>query len=109
MNTNLWLQLMAAILPALITGIGGSLITFKKCKNEIKTLKISNKHDIERLIKQHEIDIENLEKAHTLKMKEMRANSENETANILIKEIFSSPSVKEEFNKKIREEFSKNK
>lgn len=70
---------------------------------------MNNKHDIERLIKQHEIDIENLEKAHTLKMKEMRANSENETANILIKEIFSSPIVKEEFNKKIQKELSKNK
>ena len=60
MNANLWTQLFIAIIPALITGVGSLIIALKKCKNEINTLETSNKHEIEKLMKQHEIDIDAL-------------------------------------------------
>ena len=60
MNANLWTQLLIAIVPALITGVGSLIIAIKKCKNEINTLETNNKHEIEKLMKQHKIDIEAL-------------------------------------------------
>lgn len=35
MNANLWTQLIIAIVPALITGIGSLFIALKKCKSDI--------------------------------------------------------------------------
>ena len=89
MNANLWTQLLIAIIPAIITGIGSLIIALKKCKNEINTLETSNKCEIEKLMKQHEIDIENLkekykleaeakQQEHDLKIKEMKTECENE-------------------------------
>ena len=49
MNANLWTQLLV---HALITGIGSLFIALKKCKSEIKTLEVNNKHEIEKLMKQ---------------------------------------------------------
>ena len=60
MNANLWTQLLIAIVPALITGVGSLIIAINKCKNEINTLETNNKHEIEKLMKQHKIDIEAL-------------------------------------------------
>ena len=42
MNANLWTQLLIAIIPAIITGIGSLIISLKKCKNEIRTLETNN-------------------------------------------------------------------
>ena len=135
MNANLWTQLLIAIIPAIITGIGSLIISLKKCKNEIRTLETNNKHEIEKLMKQHEIDLNALkekhrldQKEHQLKLEEIKVQNEQE---ILKKEkelsnsamysmmgdatkdlftgIFSSPEFKEEMNKKIREGFNKNK
>ena len=64
MNANLWTQLLIAIVPALITGVGSLIIAIKKCKNEINTLETNNKHEIEKLMKQHKIDIEALNEKH---------------------------------------------
>lgn len=50
MNANLWTQLLIAIVPALITGVGSLIIAIKKCKNEINTLETNNKHEIEKLM-----------------------------------------------------------
>ena len=66
MDANLWTQLLIAVIPALITGIGSTIISLKKCKNEINTLEKNNKHEIEKLMKQHEIDIDNLKETHKL-------------------------------------------
>ena len=135
MNANLWTQLLIAIVPALITGIGSLFIALKKCKSEIKTLEINNKHEIEKLMKQHEIDIENLkekyrlqfeakQQEHDLKIKEMKIECENEilkkekefenqakygAMGDIFKGMFSSPELKKEIDKKIKEEFNKNK
>lgn len=38
MNSNLWTQLLIAIVPALITGIGSTIISLKKCKNLINNI-----------------------------------------------------------------------
>ena len=87
MNANLWTQLLIAIVPALITGVGSLIIAIKKCKNEINTLETNNKHEIEKLMKQHKIDIEALnekhrldietkEKEHQLKIEEIKVQNE---------------------------------
>ena len=49
-----------AIVSALVTGTGSLIIAIKKCKNEVNILETNNKHEIEKLMKQHEIDIESL-------------------------------------------------
>lgn len=134
MNANLWTQLLIAIIPAIITGLGSLIISLKTCKNEIKTLETNNKHEIEKLMKQHEIDIENLkekhklesqakEQEHNLKIKEMKTECENEilkkekelenqakygAMGDIFKGMFSSPELKKQLDKKIKEEFNKN-
>lgn len=122
MNANLWTQLLIAIVPALITGVGSLIIAIKKCKNEINTLETNNKHEIEKLMKQHKIDIEALNEKHRLdietKEKEI-LKREKELSNSamysmmgdatkdLFAGIFNSPEFKEEMSKKIKEGFNK--
>ena len=130
MDANLWTQLLIAIVPALITGVGSLIIALKKCKNEINTLETNNKHEIEKLMKQHEIDIEALkekhkldmetkEKEHKLKIEEIKVQNEQEilkrkkelsnsamysmmgdATKDLFTGIFNSPEFKEEMSKK---------
>lgn len=137
MNANLWTQLLIAIVPSIITGVGSLFFALKKCKNEIKTLEESNKHEIEKLMKQHEIDIDALkekhkldleikEKEHKLKLEEIKVQNEQEilkkekelsnsviyslmgdTTKDLFSSLFSSPEFKEELGKKIKEGFNK--
>lgn len=127
MNANLWTQLLIAIVPALITGVGSLIIAIKKCKNEINTLETNNKHEIEKLMKQHKIDIEALnEKEHQLKIEEIKVQNEQEilkrekelsnsamysmmgdATKDLFAGIFNSPEFKEEMSKKIKEGFNK--
>ena len=133
MDANLWEQLLIAVIPAIITGCGSLIIALKKCKNEINSLEISNKCEIEKLMKQHEIDIENLKEKykleaetkqleHDLKIREMKTECENEILKSekefenqakyglmgdLVKVAISSPEVKKEFDKKLKEELNK--
>lgn len=137
MNVNLWTQLLIAIIPALITGIGSLVIAIKKCKNDINTLETNNKHEIKKLMKQHEIDLEALkekhrldmetkEKEHQLKIEEIKVQNEQEilkrekelsnsamysmmedATKDLFTGIFNSTEFKEEMNKKIKEGFNK--
>ena len=139
MNANLWTQLLIAIVPALITGVGSLIIAIKKCKNEINTLETNNKHEIEKLMKKHKIDIEALnekhrldietkEKEHQLKIEEIKVQNEQEilkrekelsnsamysmmgdATKDLFAGIFNSPEFKEEMSKKIKEGFNKKK
>ena len=60
MNSNLWIQLLISIVPAIISGIISFLISMKQFKNEIKKVETNNKHEIDKLMKQHEIDINSL-------------------------------------------------
>lgn len=129
MNANLWTQLLIAIVPALITGVGSLIIAIKKCKNEINTLETNNKHEIEKLMKQHNrywsikwkhrLDIETKEKEHQLKIEEIKVQNEQEilkrekelsnsamysmmgdATKDLFAGIFNSPDFKEEMSKK---------
>jgi len=133
MSQELIVQLIIGIVPAIFAGIVSYIVSLKKCKSEIKTMDISNKHEIDKLMKQHEIDIEalkekqkldleKLEKEHELKMKEIKLQSEQE---ILKKEkelsnsamystmqgslesvmgnIFSSSEVQNEISKQVKE------
>ena len=38
MNANLWTQLLIAIVPALITGVGSLIIAIKKCLIHLKLI-----------------------------------------------------------------------
>ena len=128
MNANLWTQLLIAIVPALITGVGSLIIAIKKCKNEINTLETNNKHeiDIEALNEKHRLDIETKEKEHQLKIEEIKVQNEQEilkrekelsnsamysmmgdATKDLFAGIFNSPEFKEEMSKKIKEGFNK--
>ena len=128
MNANLWTQLLIAIVPALITGVGSLIIAIKKCKNEINTLETNNKHEIEKLMKQHKIDIEALNEKHRLdiEIEEIKVQNEQEilkrekelsnsamysmmgdATKDLFAGIFNSPEFKEEMSKKIKEGFNK--
>lgn len=137
MDVNLLIQLLIAIVPAAISGVVSYLIATKNCKNEIDTLKTSNKHEIEKLMKRHEIDIESLkekhkldmetkEKEHQLRIEEIKVKNEQEmlkkekelsnSAMYSImgdatKELFSgmlnSPDVKNALNNKIKESLKK--
>ena len=133
MSQELIVQLIIGIVPAIFAGIVSYIVSLKKCKSEIKTMDISNKHEIDKLMKQHEIDIEalkekqkldleKLEKEHEIKMKEIKLQSEQE---ILKKEkelsnsamystmqgslesvmgnIFSSSEVQNEISKQVKE------
>ena len=90
MNANLWTQLLIAIVPALITGVGSLIIAIKKCKNEINTLETNNKHEIEKLMKQHKIDIEALNEKHRLDIetKEKEHQLKIEVLNLLLLKSF---------------------
>lgn len=46
--------LITSCIPALISGIVTYVITCKKAKDEIMKLQESNKHEIEKLMKQHD-------------------------------------------------------
>lgn len=56
--------LLIACIPAVISGMA----TIAVSCSQYKSLKVQNKHDIERLIKQHEVDIDNLKEKHLLEM-----------------------------------------
>ena len=133
MNANLWTQLLIAIVPALITGVGSLIIAIKKCKNEINTLETNNKHEIEKLMKQHKIDIEAMKEKHKLelelkeveqkyKLEILKLENENEikrTTEIannesintatsqIFESIFNKASVQEQLDKAIKESFNK--
>ena len=137
MDANLWIQLLIAIIPASITGIVSYLVATKKCKNEIETLRTSNKHEIEKLMKRHEIDIESIkekhkldietkEKEHQLRIEEIKVKNEQEmlkkekelsnsvaysmmgdATKELFSGLFNSPEIKEELNKKLKESLKK--
>lgn len=80
MNANLWTQLLIAIIPALITGVGSLIIALKKCKNEINTLETNNKNeiDINALKQKHKLDMESKEKEHKLKIEKIKVQHEQE-------------------------------
>ena len=91
MDANLWTQLLIAIVPALITGVGSLIIALKKCKNEINTLETNNKHEREKELSNSA-------------MYSMMGDATKD----LFTGIFNSPEFKEEMSKKIKEGFNRN-
>ena len=64
---------LSQILPyvvAIITGfcswLGSYIMTSKKLKQEMRSLMLSNQHEIEKLMSQHKLDLESLEAKHKL-------------------------------------------
>jgi len=116
MDANLWTQLLIAIVPALITGVGSLIIALKKCKNEINTLETNNKHEIETKEKEHKLKIEEIKvqnEQEILKREKELSNSAmysmmRDATKDLFTGIFNSPEFKEEMSKKIKEGFNKN-
>lgn len=136
MSAELWTQLGVAIIPSVLSGLLSFFVSSKSFKNEINKLKESNKHEIEKLMKQHQIDIESLkekhkleieskEKEHDLKIEEMKVKNEQEMlmkekelsnsilypiigkfAEGVVQDAISSPEVKSELKRKFQEGFN---
>lgn len=66
-----YLPYIVSIIVALITGCTSYFAALKKCKADMKSLEISNKHEISKLMEQHKLDIDSLEHAHQLEIEKM--------------------------------------
>lgn len=63
-NFKEYLPYIVSVLVALISGIASYLAADKKCRADMKALKESNTHEINRLMEQHRLDIDSLERAY---------------------------------------------
>lgn len=58
-----------SILASIISGISSYFVARNKSAADIQTLKESNEHEIEKLMKQHEVDLDNLKGLISLRWK----------------------------------------
>ncbi|MCM1253794.1 MAG: hypothetical protein NC321_13320 [Clostridium sp.] len=58
--------LLVSCIPAIITGIVTYMTARKNARTQIISLEESNKHEIEKLMRQHEVDIESLKEKYQL-------------------------------------------
>lgn len=56
--------LLVSCIPAAITGVVTYLTARRNAKTQIDSLQESNKHENEKLMRQHEVDIESLKEKH---------------------------------------------
>ena len=107
---------IASIVSALLSGIVSYTTATKKLRSEMEALKVSNQHEIERLVKQHEINLEDMEKSHQLELERIRvehghqmelasAAVQNEVAGSLLTGMFgtlmSSPEVSKQMTEAV--------
>ncbi len=64
--TELIETLLIASVPAIVTGIIAYLKSRSDSKLQIKNLSQTNKHELDKLMKQHQIDIDSLKEKHVL-------------------------------------------
>ena len=70
-NFKEYLPYIVSVLVALISGIASYLASAKKCQSDMKALKESNAHEINRLMEQHKLDIDSLERKHKMEIEKM--------------------------------------
>lgn len=69
---------IVAIITSTISGICSYLKSKRDFKNQVKTIEINNKHEIDKLMEQHKVDIENLKEKHKLEMEAKDKEYEHE-------------------------------
>lgn len=70
-NYKEYLPYFVSILVAFISGIMSYLAAARKCRADMKALKESNTHEINRLMEQHKLDIDSLERKHKMEIEKM--------------------------------------
>lgn len=70
--------LLPSIILALISGLCAYFAARKQTSTALESLKESNRHDIDKLIRQHEIDIDNLKEKHRLELEKMQVEHERQ-------------------------------
>lgn len=73
MDLSIIAPYIVSIIAAIISGISSYLVAHNKSASEIQTLKETNEHEIEKLMKQHEVDLDNLKETHKLEMEKLEA------------------------------------
>ena len=66
-----YLPYTVSILVAIISGLASYLAAARKCSADMKALKESNTHEINRLMEQHKLDIDSLERLHKMEIEKM--------------------------------------
>lgn len=66
-----YLPYIVSVLVAIIAGLASYLAAARKCRADMKVLKESNTHEINRLMEQHRLDIDSLERQHKLEIEKM--------------------------------------
>lgn len=66
-----YMPYIVSIVVAIITGLASYFAASKKSKIELKALKESNEHEINRLMEQHKLNIDSIERAHQLELEKM--------------------------------------
>ena len=66
-----YLPYIVSVLVAFISGVASYLAAAKKCRTDMKALKESNAHEINRLMEQHKLDIDSLERKHKMEIEKM--------------------------------------
>ena len=64
---------IVSIIASIASGISFYLVARNKSASDIQTLKESNEHEIEKLMKQHEVGLDNLKETHKLEMEKLEA------------------------------------
>lgn len=70
-NFKEYLPYIISVLVALISGIASYFAAARKCRADMKVLKESNAHEINRLMEQHKLDIDSLELKHKMEIEKM--------------------------------------
>lgn len=64
---------IVSIIASIISGLSSYLVARNKSASDIRTLKESNEHEIDKFMKQHEVDLDNLKETHKLEMEKLEA------------------------------------
>lgn len=112
-----YLPYVVSILVATISGFVSCLVAIKNAKNNLETVKVSNQHDLEKLIEQHKIDIDSLERAHAMdlekinlehkhQMESSQKSFENQFGsgmlNALLPELLKTPEFREQLTNSMK-------
>lgn len=76
---------IVAIITSIISGFCSYLKSKSDFKNQVKTIEMNNKHEIDKLMEQHKIDIESLKEKHKLEIELKDKEHEHEKEIIELK------------------------
>lgn len=90
-----------SVVTALISGICAFIAAKKQSDMALEAVKEANRHDMDKLLRQHEVDIENLKEKHRLEVERMEiehqyrmeldtAAAQNKATGEIVASLFSS-------------------